>query len=72
MYAIVNISGKKFKITEGLKLRVPKQVGELGSTLTFDQVHLFSDGANIQVGKPVLSGASVTATISGHGREKKN
>ena len=30
MYAIVNISGKQFKASEGMKVRVPKQNGEEG------------------------------------------
>ena len=30
MYAILNISGKQFKALEGLKLRVPKQIGDEG------------------------------------------
>ena len=71
MYAIVNISGKQFKASEGMKVRVPKQVGEQGSSLTFSEVLLVNDGTNTQLGNPVLSGATVTATILDHGREKK-
>ena len=71
MYAIVNISGKQFKASEGMKVRVPKQNGEQGSSLTFNEVLLLNDGANTQLGNPVLSGATVTATILNHGREKK-
>ena len=71
MYAIVNISGKQFKAIEGSKVRVPKQVGEQGSTLTFDDVLLLNDGTNTQVGNPNLSGAVVTATVLDHGRDKK-
>ena len=71
MYAIVNISGKQFKASEGMKVRVPKQNGEQGSSLTFNEVLLLNDGANTQLGNPVLSGATVTATILDHGREKK-
>ena len=71
MYAIVNISGKQFKAIEGSKVRVPKQVGEQGSTLTFDDVLLVNDGTNTKVGNPKLSGAVVTATVLDHGRDKK-
>ena len=71
MYAIVNISGKQFKASEGMKVRVPKQNGEQGSSLTFNEVLLLNDGTNTQLGNPVLSGATVTATILDHGREKK-
>lgn len=63
MYAIVNISGKQFKATEGARVRIPKQTGDAGATLTFDNVLLFHDGTNTQVGTPTVSGASVTATV---------
>ena len=44
MYAIVNISGKQFKASEGMKVRVPKQNGEQGSSLTFSEILLVNDG----------------------------
>tara|TARA_B100000886_G_scaffold212495_1_gene147228 strand:- start:252 stop:638 length:387 start_codon:yes stop_codon:yes gene_type:complete len=71
MYAIVNISGKQFKVSEGMKVRVPKQNGKQGSSLTFDEVLLLNDGKYTQLGNPTLTGATVTATILDHGREKK-
>ena len=71
MYAIVNISGKQFKASEGARVRIPKQTGDAGATLTFDNVLLFHDGTNTQVGTPTVSGASVTATVVDHGRERK-
>ena len=71
MYAIVNISGKQFKASEGARVRIPKQTGDAGATLTFDNVLLFHDGTNTQIGTPTVSGASVTATVVDHGRERK-
>ena len=71
MYAIVNISGKQFKASEGARVRIPKQIGDTGATLTFDNVLLFYDGTNTQIGTPTVSGASVTATVVDHGRERK-
>lgn len=71
MYAIINISGKQYKATSGARLRVPKQDGETGTSLTFDKVLLISDGKNTEVGEPILKGASVTGTIIEHGRNKK-
>ena len=71
MYAIINISGKQYKATSGARLRIPKQDGETGTSLTFDKVLLINDGKNTEVGEPVLKGASVTGTIIEHGRDKK-
>ncbi len=71
MYAIVNISGKQFKATEGARVRVPRQTGEAGTKVTFDNVLLVHDGTSTQIGTPTVSGATVTATVIDHGREKK-
>ena len=71
MYAIINISGKQYKVVEGSRIRVPKQNEETGSTLTFNNISMISDGKNTQIGEPLLSGASVSATVLSHGRDKK-
>ena len=71
MYAIVNISGKQYKATEGARLRVPRQSGDSGAKLSFDDILLISNSNSTQVGKPNVSGAKVTATILNHGRERK-
>ena len=71
MYAIVNISGKQFKASEGAELKVPRQKGKVGTNIIFDQVLLFNDGNLTQFGNPNIAGASVTAIITEHGRDKK-
>ena len=71
MYAIINISGKQYKASSGARLRVPKQDGETGTSLTFDKVLLINDGKKTEIGEPILKGASVTGTIIEHGRNKK-
>tara|TARA_B100000579_G_C22514983_1_gene703378 strand:- start:294 stop:668 length:375 start_codon:yes stop_codon:yes gene_type:complete len=71
MYAIVNISGKQYKASNGTRIKVPKQAGDTGTSLTFDQVLLINDGKETQFGNPNISGVSVTATIIEHGRDKK-
>ena len=71
MYAIINISGKQYKASEGAKVRVAKQAGDAGSTLTFDEVLLFNDGKNTEFGNPTVQGAKVSAVILDHGRDRK-
>ena len=70
MYAIINISGKQYKVVSGARVRVPKQVGETGSNVTFEKVLLISDGKKAHIGDPFLKGATVTGTIVDHGRDK--
>ena len=66
MYAIVEISGKQFKVQQDDTLYVPRQQGDVGDSLTFDRVLLTSGDAGVSVGAPTVSGASVSAEILGH------
>ena len=70
MYAIVEISGKQFKVQEDTTLYVPRQQAEVGDTLTFDRVLLVS-GDDVQVGAPTVSGASVSAKVVDHVKADK-
>jgi large subunit ribosomal protein L21 len=63
MYAIVDISGKQFKVTKDQYIYAPKLKGDAGSAVSFDKVLLTEDGDNIQVGG---SGIKVTGKILEH------
>ena len=71
MYAIVEIAGQQFKVTQDLKLYVNSQAAEEGATLTFDNVLLVDNGGAITVGIPTVAGASVTAKVLAHVRGEK-
>ncbi|MBS7458906.1 50S ribosomal protein L21 [Coralloluteibacterium stylophorae] len=70
MYAIVVTGGKQYRVMQGETLRVEKLEADAGSTITFDQILMLGDGDGITIGD-ALKGASVTATIKGHGRADK-
>ncbi len=71
MYAVIKTGGKQFRAEPGKRLRVPTLAVEAGSTVTFDDVLLASDGEEVKVGAPGVEGASVTAEVLHHGRTKK-
>ncbi|MEE9189812.1 MAG: 50S ribosomal protein L21 [Candidatus Neomarinimicrobiota bacterium] len=71
MYAIVNISGKQFKVEQGDRLQVPLLKDEVGEIIQFDQVLLTDDGKSVTVGKPVVKNVKVEATILENGRSRK-
>ena len=71
MYAIVNTGGKQYKIQQGDILRVEKIPGEVGSSVSFDKVLMFSDGENVSIGRPVLDNVSVKGHIIEQGKAKK-
>ena len=65
MYAIFRALGKQFRAEKGMTLQLPLMAAEPGSTLTFDEVLLTSDGDTITAGAPLVKGASVTAEVVG-------
>ncbi|MFH2219750.1 MAG: 50S ribosomal protein L21 [Pseudomonadota bacterium] len=71
MYAILNSGGKQYKVCEGDVLRVEKIPGEVGSTVSFDQVLMLSDGERVSVGQPVLDNVTVNGRIVDQGKAKK-
>lgn len=66
MYAIVDIAGQQFKVEKDKKLYVHRLEGSEGDVLTFDNVMLVEDEAGVNVGKPFVDGASVSAKILSH------
>ena len=71
MFAIVEIAGFQEKVEKGQKLQVPHLAGDPGTSMTFDKVYLISEGDNVNVGTPHVSGASVEVKIVAHGRGEK-
>ncbi|MDR1104001.1 MAG: 50S ribosomal protein L21 [Endomicrobium sp.] len=64
MYAIIKTGGKQYKVEEGLSLVVEKlNEDEVGQEVILDQVLLLADGDKVTVGKPIVEGAKVLATI---------
>ncbi len=66
MYAIVEIAGQQFKVAKDQKVYVHRLQEEEGNKVTFDNVLLLEDGANITVGAPAIDGAAVEAKIVKH------
>lgn len=71
MYAVVATGGKQYKVEEGDILRVEKLAGDVGSSIAFDKVLLFSDGENVKIGQPQVDGITVHGQIVAQGKNKK-
>ena len=65
MYAIIENSGRQFKVEEGQEIQVDLQDIAAGETVTFDNVLAYRDDDVLKVGQPTLESASVTATVIG-------
>ena len=71
MFAIINIAGKQFRVQEGDQIKVPQLSTETGKSLVFDKVLLTNEGGKVELGSPLVSNASVSATVVDHGRDRK-
>ncbi len=71
MYAIIETGGKQLNVEVGKSYRVEKLNVSEGDTVEFDKVLMISDGEELKVGKPVVEGAKVKATVEAQGKNKK-
>ena len=71
MYAIVDSGGKQYKVREGEILRVEKLTGEVGDSVSFDKILMFSDGDQVNIGTPLLEDVTVNGHIVEQGKAKK-
>ena len=71
MYAIVEISGKQFKVEKKQKLFVNRLDVAEGKKISFDNVLMVNDGSKSSVGTPNVSGVQVDAKVLKHLRSDK-
>ena len=71
MYAVIKTGGKQYRVVAGEKIKVEKLVGDVGATVTLDQVLMLADGDKVTIGSPIVKGASIQATVLSHGRGDK-
>ena len=71
MYAVVRTGGKQYRLGIGDSVKVEKLPNEVGNIVELSQILMVSDGGEVKVGTPLVTGASVKAQIVGHGRNKK-
>ena len=71
MYALIEISGKQFRVEEGSSIQVPHIEGKVGSKVTIENIIYMDDGKNKTVGNPTVIGAKIDSEIISHGRDRK-
>ena len=71
MYAIIRTGGKQYRVNPGDVVRVERLEGEVGSTITLDDVLLVAGDGEARVGSPQLAGVSVVGTVVAQDRDAK-
>ena len=71
MYAVIKTGGKQYKVAPGQKIKLEQIAANVGQEIVIDQVLAVGNGAEIKIGTPLVSGASVTVTVLSHGLHDK-
>ena len=71
MYAVIKTGGKQYKVAVGETLKVERLSADIGQDITLGEVLAVGSGADLITGSPMISGASVLASVVSHGRHDK-
>ena len=71
MYAVFKTGGKQYRASQGDRLKVEKLEASAGDTVEFSDVLMVGEGAQVQIGKPSIDGARVTAKLVAQDRTGK-
>ena len=71
MFAVVDISGQQFKVTEKTKYYVPRLKDKPDSEITFPNVLLLSGDNGVKIGSPYVEGVTVSAKVLDHVKDDK-
>ena len=67
MYAVVEASGRQWKVEPGTRLVMNRVSTPVGSQHTLDRVLFAHDGTHAKVGRPYVEGAQVICEVVEHG-----
>jgi len=71
VYAVVETGGKQYKAVVGETIDVEKLDAQVGEAIELDRVLMVAREGQLQVGRPMLEGVKVLATVVEHGRGRK-
>jgi large subunit ribosomal protein L21 len=71
MYALIKTGGKQYKVAIGEKIKVEQIAADVGQEITIDQVLAVGSGTDLKIGTPLVSGATVVATVLAQGKHDK-
>ena len=68
MYAVIKTGGKQYKVAENDKILIEKLEGEAGDQVIFTDVFMVANGGIIDIGAPIVAGATVVGEIEKQAR----
>lgn len=71
MFAVVDIKGQQFKVTENTTYYVPRLQESPESEVSFQSVIMLDDEKGTKMGSPFVNGAKVIAKVLEHVKDDK-
>ncbi|NNC86542.1 MAG: 50S ribosomal protein L21 [Bacteroidia bacterium] len=71
MFAIINVSGRQYKVEEKQTITVNRMDTEEGKKVSFKNVLLIDNKGKVNMGAPTIKGAEVTGKVISHDRADK-
>src|ERR1022692_3624842 len=71
MYAVIETGGKQYRVEVGTELEVELLDASAGESVALDRVLLVADGDEASIGRPLVSGATVSAEVVRQDRADK-
>ena len=71
MYAVVKTGGKQYRVSPGDSIEVEKLPYEVGEQVELDEVLLVVNGKGAKIGRPLVKGAKVKATVTRQAKGRK-
>lgn len=71
MQAVFVTGGKQYKASVGESINVERLPAEVGDRVELGQVLMVVDPDQVRIGRPVVEGAKVVATVTQQGLERK-
>ncbi|MEP7158715.1 MAG: 50S ribosomal protein L21 [Chloroflexota bacterium] len=71
MYAVIETGGKQYRVEYGSELAIERIDAAPGETIDLERVLLVADGDNRSIGTPLVSDATVTASVVRQDRGEK-
>jgi large subunit ribosomal protein L21 len=71
MFAVVEVAGKQYKVAPKDHITVPTLNEKPGTKVRLDRVLMVGDEKGVVVGRPLVSGAHVEATVVEHAKMDK-
>ncbi len=71
MYAIIELGGNQYKVSEGDVIEANRLDVEVGKDFQIENVLFFSNGEDIRIGQPTLKNVKVMTKVTGHPLDDK-